>query len=125
MQKEQIDTAGRTSHQGEVINMQLEAVTPEHGGSSLQLSTSQECPLGNQLQAANNERKIIDSVKKNTPSPSPTTTQEREIQTILIAKKRKAGGDEGAASSHPINNMESLQSQIRHNVAIPNIDIVA
>lgn len=39
--------------------MQLEDISLEHGGSSLQLSTTHLYPIGNQLQVANKERSVI------------------------------------------------------------------
>ena len=49
MQKEQVGTANPNPHQGKDIDMQLEVVTHEHGGSLLRLCTSQECLEENQL----------------------------------------------------------------------------
>ena len=45
----------------------------------LQLSTSQECMARNQVQVTDKERRVI-HLAKNTPLPSPTKNQEREIQ---------------------------------------------
>jgi hypothetical protein len=124
MQREQVHAASLTPRQDEDIDMQLEAITPEHGGS-LQLSTSQECPAVNQLQPTNKERRII-HLAENTPSTfslkSPRT--EDTIHTHS-AKRRKAVGDEGTATSHSKNNVEGSQGRARHKVPIPSIEIVA
>lgn len=45
--------------------MQLEAILPQRGSSSLQISTSQECLAGNQLQIANKEREVIHLIENS------------------------------------------------------------
>ena len=70
MQIKQVGTTSPTPYQNVDIAMQLEAVTRKHNGSSLQLSTSQECPVGSQVQVANKERRVI-HLAKNTPHPLP------------------------------------------------------
>ena len=85
MQK--VGTTNPIPHHDEDINMQLEAVTPKHGGSSLQLSILQECVAGYQVQTANKIREKNLIWHKTPPLHSPTKVQEWETQTTLIAPR--------------------------------------
>lgn len=105
--------------------MLLEVVTPGYGGSLLQLSTTQECLVENQLQAANKERRAIHLVENTPLTLSHKSPRTGDTSHTHSTKRRKAKGDEGTVTSHPKSNMENSQRRTCHNIAIPTIEIVA
>ena len=102
------------------IDMQLEDVSPEHGGSSLQLSISND-----EFMATPNQAAILRLDTINLAERTPTTTTHKSSMNVATsdnqsAKRRRSelGGIEANPDSHKSHNTRSKE-------AIPSIDIVS
>ena len=115
--KEQI-----TPYQDVDIDMQLEDVSPEHGGSSLQISTSYDEYLAAPNQAAKPlDRHDTINLAEATPPASIHKSPRKEVTSDSQSAKRRRSEGEGhtrtSDSSHP--------QHLRTKEAIPSIDIVS
>ena len=104
------------------IDMQLEDVSPEHGGSSLQISTSQDEYLAIPNQAANSTAQLdIINLAEATPPPNPHQNSRMETTNDTQSAKRRRG--EGG--SHTLNSSTNNPQPTRAKEAIPSIDIAS
>ena len=104
------------------IDMQLEDVSPEHGGSSLQISTSHD----EYLAAPNQDATKLDrldtiNLADATPPISKHKSPRKEVVNDTQSAKRRRSEGEG----HTRNSESSHPQHLRTKEAIPSIDIVS
>ena len=104
------------------IDMQLDNVTPERGGSSLQISVSQE----EHVPAPHRAAMMLDqldtiNLADATPPPHPHQSPRKEsVNDTQSAKRRRS-----EVGGHPHNSGSSTYQRMRTKEAIPSIDIVS
>ena len=104
------------------IDMQLENVSPEHGGSSLQISTSHDAYLAAPNQAAIAlDRLDIINLAEATPPPSTHKSPRKEVAIDTQSAKRRRSEVEGLAHHSGSSHHQHLHTK----EAIPCIDIVS
>ena len=103
------------------IDMQLENVSPEHGGSSLQISLHNEYMIiPNQIAASIARRDIINPIDA-TPPPNPHQSSRMEsVNDTQSAKRRRS-----EVRGHTLNSSTSIPQPTRSKEAIPSIDILS
>ena len=102
--------------------MQLENVSPEHGGSSLQLSTSHNeyMAIPNQEAASIGRRDIINLADATPPLNPHQNSRMESINDTQSAKRRRSG-----VGGHTLNSSTSIPQLTRSKEAIPSIDILS
>lgn len=104
------------------IDMQLEDVSPEHGGSSLQLSISQEKFLAGQHQTIASEPRLeaINLAERTPPTPSHKSPRKDGTLDTQSAKRRRSEGGRHMDTSD-ISKLPNTKTK----QTIPSIDIVS
>jgi len=106
------------------IDMQLEDVSPEHGGSSLQLSLSND-----EFMAAPNQAAILRLDIINLTDKTPTTTTHKSSMHVSTSDNQSAKRRRSESRGIEINHTTSLRaSKLQYKKtkeAIPSIDIVS
>lgn len=102
--------------------MQLEDVSPKHGGSSFQISTSHDeyVAAANQAAMLLTRLDAID-LAETTPSPNPHKSSRKE--TAIDTQSAKRRGSE--VGRYTTNSGTSNFQHMRTKEAIPSIDIVS
>ena len=100
------------------IDMQLEDISPKHGGNSLQFSTSRDeyAATPNQADIPSSRLEAI-----NLADRTPPTSMHNDNTTDTQSAKRR----ESEMGTHVFNAGTSKQQITRNKVAIPSIDIVS
>ena len=100
------------------VDMQLTDVTPEHGGSSLQLSTSLDEYVAGPNQAVTSLSRLdITNLADATPPPN---TRKEPTSDTQSAKQRRS-----EAGRHTTHTGMSIPSSIKSKENVPSIDIVS
>lgn len=103
------------------LEMELEDISPEHGGNSLRL------PHTNIYPRAVTSHEVINMAEWTLTTILYKCPNKDDPNSSQSAKRRKADFDIHAFPSHPSNHHETsnTQGQSRHMVVIPCIDIMA